>query len=72
MNNTSTQRSATRITLEVTRAGDGRLEGRARLDALNTWRSFSGVLELLKVIEEYASNADSENSTSTPTQKEFE
>jgi len=40
------------ISLEAHRAVDGRLDGRARRDGTTTWLSFSGVLELLKVLEE--------------------
>jgi hypothetical protein len=40
-----------RLLVEVVRTPDGRLEGRAHTPG-NRWRSFSGVLELLKVIED--------------------
>jgi hypothetical protein len=48
---TSPQQHATRIEVEISRALDDRLEGRMRANS-NTWFSFSGVLELLKVLEE--------------------
>lgn len=37
---------------EVTRTLDGRVEGRLHTDQSDPWRSFSGVLELLKVLED--------------------
>jgi hypothetical protein len=40
------------LLLEVSRNADGRLEGQLRRDAASRWTSFSGVLELLKVLEE--------------------
>jgi hypothetical protein len=40
------------LVLEITRAADGRLEGQVRTHARAAWTSFSGVLELLKVLEE--------------------
>jgi hypothetical protein len=41
------------LLLEVNRAPDGRLEGRIWTDGSDTWSSFSGVLELLKVLEDH-------------------
>ena len=41
-----------RLDLEISRAQDGRLEGQLRSDAADRWSPFSGVLELLKVIED--------------------
>jgi hypothetical protein len=40
------------LDLEISRAQDGRLEGQLRTEAGDRWSPFSGVLELLKVIEE--------------------
>jgi hypothetical protein len=40
------------LLLEVSRSADGRLEGQLRPDTASRWASFSGVLELLKVLEE--------------------
>jgi hypothetical protein len=45
-------RPPVRLILDVNRTQDGRLEGRVVLDGTNIKREFSGVLELLKVIEE--------------------
>jgi hypothetical protein len=47
-------RRAICLLLDLSRAGDGRLEGRVRADGTDAWTLFSGVLELLKVLEEYA------------------
>ena len=41
-----------RLDLEISRAEDGRLEGQLRTVAADRWSPFSGVLELLKVIED--------------------
>jgi len=41
-----------RLNLEISRAEDGRLEGQLRTVAADRWSPFSGVLELLKVIED--------------------
>jgi hypothetical protein len=52
MHNSPDPRPPVRLMLDVNRAHDGRLEGRVVLAGTNTRRAFSGVLELLKVIEE--------------------
>ncbi|MGB6581650.1 MAG: hypothetical protein WBF34_27430 [Streptosporangiaceae bacterium] len=41
-----------RLLIEINRTPDGRLEGRMRADGTAAWKPFSGVLELLKVLEE--------------------
>jgi hypothetical protein len=41
-----------RVLLDINRTPDGRLEGQIRADGTGTWRPFSGVLELLKTLEE--------------------
>jgi hypothetical protein len=41
-----------RLLLDISRSPDGRLEGQMRADGTGTWKQFSGVLELLKVLEE--------------------
>ena len=41
------------LLLEVYRTPDGRLEGRMRTDGSDAWSPFSGVLELLKVLEDH-------------------
>jgi len=40
------------LVLEINRMSDGRFEGQLRSHATDPWRPFSGVLELLKVLEE--------------------
>ena len=41
-----------RLLVEIARSSDGRLEGQICTDAADPWRPYSGVLELLKVLEE--------------------
>jgi hypothetical protein len=41
-----------RVLLDISQTPDGRLEGQIRADSTGTWKPFSGVLELLKVLEE--------------------
>jgi hypothetical protein len=43
---------AIRLLLDINRTPDGRLEGQIRAGGTGTWKPFSGVLELLKVLEE--------------------
>ena len=46
-----------RLLLEVVRASDNRIEGRIGTDvggSADNWRAFSGVLELLKELEDLA------------------
>ena len=40
------------LLLDITRTPDRRIEGRMRADGTGAWKPFSGVLELLKVLEE--------------------
>jgi hypothetical protein len=40
------------LDLEISRSQDGRLEGQLRTEAGDRWSPFSGVLELLKVLED--------------------
>jgi hypothetical protein len=40
------------LVLEMNRTRDGRLEGQLRSHTTDVWSPFSGVLELLKVLEE--------------------
>jgi hypothetical protein len=48
----STPRQPERLLLEINRDPDGRLEGQLRTHNTDCWRPFSGVLELLKALEE--------------------
>jgi hypothetical protein len=52
MDASSVPGQTTCLLLEVTRTPDGRLEGRLCTDGSDAWSSFSGVLELLKVLED--------------------
>jgi|HubBroStandDraft_2_1064218.scaffolds.fasta_scaffold1530613_2 hypothetical protein len=45
-------RQTIRLLLDINRTPEGRLEGQIRADGTGTWKLFSGVLELLKVLEE--------------------
>ena len=47
----------TLLAFEIRRTDDGRFEGRARPEGTDAWRSFSGVLELLRVMEELLTTA---------------
>jgi hypothetical protein len=57
MDTSSTPRRTVRLLLEVTRTSGNRIEGRIATDGAGpaeSWTPFSGVLELLKVLEELA------------------
>jgi hypothetical protein len=57
MEASSTPRRTVRLLLEVNRATDNRIEGRIGPDGAepaDDWTAFSGVLELLKALEELA------------------
>jgi hypothetical protein len=47
------------LLLDINRAPNGRLEGQLRSQTTDTWMPFSGVLELLKAIEETLDAIDS-------------
>ena len=54
MDASSTPRRTVRLLLEVNRAPDNRIEGRIATDGagpVDDWTAFSGVLELLNVLE---------------------
>jgi hypothetical protein len=53
MNASPTPRPTIRLLLDISRTPDGRLEGQIGADGTGTWKPFSGVLELLKVLEEH-------------------
>jgi hypothetical protein len=53
MDSSPTPGQTVRLLLEIDRAPDGRLEGRVGTDGADAWSPFSGVLELLKVLEEH-------------------
>jgi hypothetical protein len=50
------------LSCEIDRSADGRLEGRIRRDATDQWAAFSGVLELLAVLEELVEGDSSDRS----------
>jgi len=54
MDSSPTPRQTVHLLLEIDRAPDGRLEGRIGATGADAWSPFSGVLELLKVLEEHA------------------
>jgi hypothetical protein len=57
MDTSSTPRRTVRLLLEASRTSDNRIEGRIRTDraeSADNWKTFSGVLELLKELEELA------------------
>jgi hypothetical protein len=62
-----TPRQSECLLLEINRAPDGRLEGQLRSQTTEAWMPFSGVLELLKAIEE---TLDAVNSADYPPAKE--
>jgi hypothetical protein len=45
-------RQTIRLLLDIGRTPDGRFEGRIRAEGTDAWKPFSGVLELLKALEE--------------------
>jgi hypothetical protein len=48
------------LLVAIDRTADGRLEGRIRSDTGERWTDFSGVLELLKVLEDLVEDHVSE------------
>jgi hypothetical protein len=72
MNNSPNPRPPVRLTLDVNRTQGGRIEGRVFLDGSNTEGQFSGVLELLKVIEELVNQRESADSGSLSPVEESE
>jgi hypothetical protein len=52
MDASPTSEQTIRLLLDINRTADGRLEGQIRAVGTGTWKPFSGVLELLKVLEE--------------------
>ncbi len=54
----TTAAQTVRLLVDIDRALDRRLEGRVRTAATDAWTPFSGVLELLKVLENLAEGDD--------------
>jgi hypothetical protein len=52
MNASPKPRQTIRLLLDINRTPDGRFEGRIRADVTDAWTPFSGVLELLKTLED--------------------
>jgi hypothetical protein len=52
MDASPTPRQMIRLLLDINRTPDGRLEGQIRADGTDAWKLFSGVLELLKALED--------------------
>jgi len=52
MDTSPTPGQTIRLLLDINRTPDGRLEGQIRAHGTGTWKPFSGVLELLKTLEE--------------------
>jgi hypothetical protein len=52
MDASPTPRQTIRLLLDIKRTVDGRFEGRIRAAGTDVWKPFSGVLELLKALEE--------------------
>ncbi|HMC93198.1 MAG TPA: hypothetical protein VKO16_00355 [Polyangia bacterium] len=62
MDTSPTPGQAIRLLLDINRTPDGRLEGQIRAGGTGTWKPFSGVLELLKALEEtYCIEGDARN-----------
>jgi hypothetical protein len=53
MDTSPTPGQTIRLLLDINRTPDGRVEGQIRAHGAGTWKPFSGVLELLKVLEEH-------------------
>jgi hypothetical protein len=52
MDASPTPRQTIRLLLDINPAPDGRLEGRIFVAGTDAWEPFSGVLELLKTLED--------------------
>jgi hypothetical protein len=52
MNASPTPRQTIRLLLDINRTSDKRLEGRICADGTDSWTPFSGMLELLKALED--------------------
>jgi hypothetical protein len=60
MDGSPTAPQTLQLLVEIDRTADGRLEGRIRPGAIEPWTAFSGVLELLKLLEELVEDDSSE------------
>jgi hypothetical protein len=66
MGTSHTSRQPVSLLVEVTRSADGRPEGSIRTAPADPGQEFSGVLELLKVLEDHLDRNDSDPAR-TPT-----
>jgi hypothetical protein len=71
MDQSTTPEQTVRLLLEIDRTPDGRLKGRACADGTDTWEPFCGVLELLKVLEDYAATSTAAHARNTHSEKEL-
>jgi hypothetical protein len=62
MDGSPTPQQTLQLLVEIDRTPERRLEGRIRPGASEQWTAFSGVLELLKVLEELVEDDSSEPS----------
>jgi hypothetical protein len=71
MDGSPTPRPTLHLLVDIARSPEGRLEGRIRPDASEASSAFSGLLELLKVLEELVEAGPSELSVpdNAPTTK---
>jgi hypothetical protein len=67
MDASPTPRQTLRLLLDITRNPDTRLEGKVRAEATEPWTSFSGVLELLKVLEDHLDRKQECSNRDAPT-----
>jgi hypothetical protein len=70
MGTSRTSRQPVNLLVEVTRAADGRPEGRIRTARSERAYAFSGVLELLKVLEDLLDDHQSTPVTTPPSEKD--
>jgi hypothetical protein len=63
MDGSPTPQQTLQLLVEIDRTPERRLEGRIRPGASEQWTGFSGVLELLKVLEELVEDYSSEPSS---------
>jgi hypothetical protein len=62
MDGSPTPQQTLQLLVEIDWTPERRLEGRIRPDATEQWTAFSGVLELLKVLEEFVEDDPSKPS----------
>jgi hypothetical protein len=70
MGTSRTQRQPVSLLVEVTRTADGRPEGRIRTAPSDPGQEFSGVLELLKALEDHLDGHGSTPNTTLASEKD--